>query len=672
MNSIDSSEIEMILPDINQMEILQEPFDSKLVISLGEIFIHMGNFKQYEELLCKFLCKNIEDTLKSFEDQSPVKPFLYRLIANCEKFHKNFLEMIFSPSVKQDQMFKQFYGEMLNNMMKFIYQVYGKSMIKRLFDIIKGDINIGVIQEIKEAIEKTDMLYYLADGMIKQIKSRLLISGVSTQSIINYFIDHIKIMQIIDPSGLIYDSVTSPIKNYLLQRPDALRGIINILTESADSYAKLGNESIKIPSRQQPENGNDYSSDEDEQQAEKWQILPVNSMTSMQNSKKSMKYKESDMVTWLVNLYGSQEAFINEYHMMLAEKLVCNRQYNIDEEVRNLELLKMKFGDNYLQNCNIIVKDIKDSKRINTNLHKTYDDYYAKLDKKKDDIFSILTPELLKFDKINTIFLSKGYWPINHDFQNGYEFPKQFRDILHEYGRKFADTKAMRKLNWHNTLGSVDLTLTFDNGDFPFKCLPAHAVLLSYFDENYLKGHKGDGLTLELLSSEVSWPPAFVKQLMTFWVHKGVINEVKGSGQTVNISNPFQRKSISFSGYFANQENNESMMIKYIPVKIFEQIGEDEIDWQFSEDVESELVKGQSQLTGDTTQFNVLIEGLVISMLNTNGPKTAEKIHSLLKTVYKTDIPYNYNETQTKEILRKMLAKQKISYNGEVYSTRVL
>ena len=47
-------------------------------------------------------------------------------------------------------------------------------------------------------------------------------------------------------------------------------------------------------------------------------------------------------------------------------------------------------------------------------------------------------------------------------------------------------------------------------------------------------------------------------------------------------------------------------------------------------------------------------------MLNTNGPKTAEKIHNLLRTVYKTDIPYNYNENQTKEILRKMLA---VSFN---------
>ena len=42
-------------------------------------------------------------------------------------------------------------------------------------------------------------------------------------------------------------------------------------------------------------------------------------------------------------------------------------------------------------------------------------------------------------------------------------------------------------------------------------------------------------------------------------------------------------------------------------------------------------------------------------MLNTNGPKTAEKIHILLKTVYKTDIAYTHDEAHTKEILKNMV-----------------
>lgn len=45
----------------------------------------------------------------------------------------------------------------------------------------------------------------------------------------------------------------------------------------------------------------------------------------------------------------------------------------------------------------------------------------------------------------------------------------------------------MRKIHYHNTLGHVNLTLSFENGDFEFKCLPIHAVMIGYFDEGRLR-----------------------------------------------------------------------------------------------------------------------------------------------------------------------------------------
>lgn len=35
-----------------------------------------------------------------------------------------------------------------------------------------------------------------------------------------------------------------------------------------------------------------------------------------------VKYKESDMVSILMNFYGSQESFIKEYQNMLTEKFL--------------------------------------------------------------------------------------------------------------------------------------------------------------------------------------------------------------------------------------------------------------------------------------------------------------------------------------------------------------
>lgn len=68
------------------------------------------------------------------------------------------------------------------------------------------------------------------------------------------------------------------------------------------------------------------SSEEDESAAREWQVLPVRES----KTKRRVKYQEIDLVTVLVGLYGSQEAFICEYQNMMAEKLMSAKDYNID------------------------------------------------------------------------------------------------------------------------------------------------------------------------------------------------------------------------------------------------------------------------------------------------------------------------------------------------------
>ena len=58
----------------------------------------------------------------------------------------------------------------------------------------------------------------------------------------------------------------------------------------------------------------------------------------------------------------------------------------------------------------------------------------------------------------------------------------------------------MRKIFFHYNLGYVNLTLSFDNGDFPFKCLPLQALMITYFDESKMKDSK-QGISSEELSN---------------------------------------------------------------------------------------------------------------------------------------------------------------------------
>jgi anaphase-promoting complex subunit 2 len=57
-----------------------------------------------------------------------------------------------------------------------------------------------------------------------------------------------------------------------------------------------------------------------------------------------------------------------------------------------------------------------------------------------------------------------------------------FKQIFDEYSELYSKQKAMRKIQFHYNLGHVNLTLSFKNGDFDFKCMPVHAILISNLD----------------------------------------------------------------------------------------------------------------------------------------------------------------------------------------------
>jgi len=83
----------------------------------------------------------------------------------------------------------------------------------------------------------------------------------------------------------------------------------------------------------------------------------------------------------------------------------------LEEEIKNIELLKLRFGENILQNCTVIVKDLRDSKRINKNIHAQFNKKFKEKQKKpqKHGV------ESLSFDNINMTFISKGFWPISQE-----------------------------------------------------------------------------------------------------------------------------------------------------------------------------------------------------------------------------------------------------------------
>ena len=70
----------------------------------------------------------------------------------------------------------------------------------------------------------------------------------------------------------------------------------------------------------------------------------------------------------LVNIYGSKELFVKEYQTLLADRILTQFNYDTEREIRYLELLKLRFGEAQLHYCEVMLKDVADSRRINTHI----------------------------------------------------------------------------------------------------------------------------------------------------------------------------------------------------------------------------------------------------------------------------------------------------------------
>ena len=71
----------------------------------------------------------------------------------------------------------------------------------------------------------------------------------------------------------------------------------------------------------------------------------------------------------LLNIYDTKEVFVKELQVILAERLLSSKEYDVERETRNIELIKVRFGEANIQSCDVMLKDIIESKRVDRLIH---------------------------------------------------------------------------------------------------------------------------------------------------------------------------------------------------------------------------------------------------------------------------------------------------------------
>lgn len=376
----------------------------------------------------------------------------------------------------------------------FLYEKYADTIIEQFFNIIiEFPDSTPAIDDLKLCMEKLDLRSRLIANLRHSIETRLLHPGVETSDIITGYVTTIKAMRHLEPSGILLQTVTEPVKEYLRKgRSDTVRCVItSLIEESPSDLSEELARSEALKAEETERNADEMSN------WENWNPDPIDANPD----KHSMENKKMDIISMIVDIYGSKELFVNEYRNLLAERLLTQLDFNPDKEIRNLELLKLRFGEILLHGCEVMLKDVTDSKRINSHI--------------QSSAFSDITPDEMS---INTLIVSSQFWPTFK--KETMEFPEQINEVFEKYKKAYEDYKGNRTLIWTPLNGKVTIEIEVKDKKMEMVVTPAQATIIIHFQEQ-------KEWELEKLSAKMNVPPSLLKRRIGFWQLQGLIKETK-------------------------------------------------------------------------------------------------------------------------------------------------
>ncbi|KAF8527598.1 hypothetical protein BU17DRAFT_61723 [Hysterangium stoloniferum] len=346
-----------------------------------------------------------------------------------------------------------------------------------LFDIIVDyPDSMPALLDIKDCLAKVDERLVLVKALRKLNNRRLLHPGADTKDILTQYVSTIRCLRVIDPPGVLLYKVADPIRRYLRERPDTIRNIVaSLVGEGGD----LLDDNEQGGSLQQ--------SQADEYAEPNWEPEPIDAGPEFRAN------KPADVLTTLVSIYDSKDLFVKELQILLAQRLLAIQDGNHDRERKNIEILKLRFGDAALQVCEVMLRDMTDSRRIDQHIQS-----------KKPSV-------------IHPTVISRHFWPSLQ--AGGLKMPGQYQTLQEDYAREFAAFKPDKQLRWLSHLGTVHLEVQLQDRTIEAEATALEAAILELFSE------KDTWTVDELIGQLGSVDHAPTVKALNTWADKGVLME---------------------------------------------------------------------------------------------------------------------------------------------------
>jgi anaphase-promoting complex subunit 2 len=392
----------------------------------------------------------------------------------------------------------------------------GALRVEELFDVVVDwDMTAPAIEDLRHFTTNPVTRSYLTHNFANTLQARLLHPGASTIEILQLYISVIRSFRILDPKGVLLDRVARKVRRYLRERDDTVRVIVagllaDITVEEGedpqhdpDTLSELAIELSKSTSQARTVDDSEFDWNNMD-----WLPDPVDAAPDY------MKSKNTDVIGSLITLFDSKDIFVKELQTILAERLLKHKP-DFNQEIGVVEHLKIRFGDAALQGCEVMLRDVLDSRKVDNVVRK---DVGMQDDKGQP----------LQDLQLHAKILSRLFWPSVPE--QSFNVPQVVLEQQQNYEKGFEALKQSRKLTWINAIGQVEVELELEDRIYQDEVLPWQAAVIYAFQEE-----SDDQIIKSItdIASELEMSPTLVRSACIFWVSKHILTEISKDTFTV-------------------------------------------------------------------------------------------------------------------------------------------
>lgn len=527
----------------------------------------------------------------------------------------------------------------------------------------------------------------LANTFSQQLSRRMLHAGVTTSELLTMYINVVLAFKALDSRGVLLDKVAAPLRSYLRQREDCVRIIAASFLADVDEQGHIAKQSDEACSDLAREialsEGEHLKTDEKglDWDDMSWMPDPIDAGPDYKKS------KTDDVMSFMLTLFERGD-FLQEIQALLGERLLTAEAVHSDlnKEIRLVELFKARFGSDGLQSCEVMLRDILDSKRINatlrpsgdvrfptlseihaaipengTSLHGLVEHFHSRVprtDRGREHFiklvkevatsdrrsgFIIPKPGVFSSDKddpaFTTLILSSFFWPELRE--DKFQVPQPIRALQQSFEADFERMKNLRKLHWQPALGHVTVELELDDRTIKVEDVQTWQASVIYaFQEDDLSN--GDDTTIQKtvteLEKSLDMDEMLVRNAIAFWVSHRVLIEVEPDTYSVLESLPAAGTNEATSAAAPSMAQADAAI---------------------------SAVKTQDAVLRDNRE---MYELFIVGMLTNGGAMDPGRITMMMKMV----VPggYAFGEDDTRWLLSGLVEVGKVVENGSNYAIK--